>query len=364
MVIDRVSNNPKISSSVNKQVLGEALFLRSLYYYWLTCLWGDVPLWLNKLDVIEISGPISRTPVAAIRQQMISDLKVAAANLPASYSGTNLGRASKWAANMLLCNYYLWEKDWKNAKAIAADIIAQQGGTHKLLTNYADIWGPANEYSAEAIWEIDFTVTTHATSFTDRFMPRQVDEPTVPGFPMTGYGLLTSTNEFLATFDPNDLRKKWYDWNGNGTIKTKYHYVLKQMNFSEARNNHGMNSRVFRMADAYLMFAEAENELNGPTVDGYAKINAIRKRAGLTDLTALTKEQFRQAVRNERKWELSFEFQHRWDLNRWGILVEAVKSISVTNPAGAANIKDYHQLFPIPTREMSLNPELKQNPGY
>jgi hypothetical protein len=195
-------------------------------------------------------------------------------------------------------------------------------------------------------------------------MPRQVDEPTVPGFPMTGYGLLTSTNEFLATFDPNDLRKKWYDWNGNGTVKTKFHYVFKQMNFSEARNNHGMNSRVFRMADAYLMFAEAENELNGPSVDGYAKINAVRKRAGLTDLTALTKEQFRQAVRNERKWELSFEFQHRWDLNRWGTLTEAVKSISVTNPAGAANVKDYHQLFPIPTREMSLNPELKQNPGY
>jgi len=195
-------------------------------------------------------------------------------------------------------------------------------------------------------------------------MPRQVDEPTIPGFNMTGYGLVTSSVEFLATFDPNDLREPWYDWHGNGTINTHFHYVAKMMNWAAPRGNSGSNAIVYRLADAYLMYAEAENELNGPTTDAYDKINVIRRRANVSDLNGLSQDQFRQAIMDERKWELGFEFQRRWDLDRWGKLVEAVKSNAATNPAGAANVRPFHQLIPVPSREISLNPALTQNPGY
>ncbi len=141
LVIDGVTNNSSISSKVSSEVLGQAMFLRSLYYYWLTCMWGDVPMWLDALDVDKIGGEIPRTPVDSVRLQMISDLKVAAADLPSAWSGADLGRPSKWAVDMLLCKYYLWEKDWSNAKTIAGEIITQQNGNHHLLANYADIWG-------------------------------------------------------------------------------------------------------------------------------------------------------------------------------------------------------------------------------
>jgi len=365
MVISGVTDNANISEAAKKEVLGQSLFLRSLYYYMLTCFWGDVPMWLNALNVDEIGGHIPRTPVDSVRQQMIKDLKVAAADLPPVWTGSDLGRASKWAAEMLMCHVYLWQKDWADAMAVAQEIIENKGGNNHLLADYGDIWGEANEYNAEDIWELDFTQNTHPSKLTDRYIPRQVDEPVIPGYNLTGFGLLTSTPEFLATFEPGDLRKPWYDWHGNGTITTHYHYVLKQTNnINELRTNSGLNSIVYRMADAYLMYAEAANELNGPTDDAYEKINVIRKRAGLPGLSGLSQEQFRQAIMDERKWELSFEFQRRWDLNRWGKLVEAVKSNAASNPEGAKNVRSYHQLCPIPPKEIALNPALTQNPGY
>lgn len=363
-VINGISNNSRLSPDTVNDVMGQALFLRALYYYHLTCYWGDVPMWLTPLDVSVVGGKIPRTPVDSIRSQMISDLKTAAADLPPVRTGTNLGRASRWAADMLLCKYYLWAKDWTNAAAVADAIIANQGGANHLLADYGDIWGQTHEYNAESIWEIDFTQNTHQNSFSDRYMPRQLDEPTVPGFTMTGFGLETSTPHFLSSFEPGDLREPYYDWHGSGGITTNFHYVYKQMDWGQPRGNSGLNSIVYRVAEAYLIFAEAENELNGPTDEAYSKINAIRERAGLADLKDLSQDQFRQAVRDERLHELSFEFQNRWDLNRWGTLVQAVQADSVSNPAGAANVRPYHMLCPIPSQEILLNSALTQNPGY
>ena len=102
MVISGIKDNKKISTAVGKNVLGQALFLRSLYYYWLTCYWGDVPVWTDALDIDVVGGAIPRTAVSEVRKQMIADLRTAVENLPASWTGTDLGRASKWAANMLL----------------------------------------------------------------------------------------------------------------------------------------------------------------------------------------------------------------------------------------------------------------------
>lgn len=364
LVISGVVDNAKITPATAAETLGQAYFLRAMYYYWLTCLWGDVPMWLDALDIATISGPLERTPVSTIRQQMISDLKKAIPGLPANWTGANQGRASRWAAGMLLTKYLLWEEDWTAAAAAAETVIEQQDGPHHLLPDYGDIWGTANEYNAENIWEIDFTMNTHQTAFSDRYMPRQVDEPAVPGYSLTGYGLVTASVEFLASFDAQDKRAKWYNWNGANGVTTNYHYVLKMMTWGEPRGNHGLNSLVYRLADAYLMAAEAANEANGPTTLAYNRINAIRERAGLPALSGLSQEAFRQAIRNERKWELSFEFQRRWDLNRWGILPEAVQSNATTNPTGAANVKAHHRLCPIPIRERSLNPALTQNSGY
>lgn len=131
------------------------------------------------------------------------------------------------------------------------------------------------------------------------------------------------------------------------------------------RQNSGINVLLYRLADAYLMQAEAENELNnGPTTKAYERINAIRKRAGIPLLSDRNKEQFFVDIMNERKWELGFEFHRRFDLCRWNKLVDVVKTMTETNPVGAELIQPYHQLYPIPIKEILKNPNLTQNPGY
>jgi len=121
---------------------------------------------------------------------------------------------------------------------------------------------------------------------------------------------------------------------------------------------------VIRYADVLLMYAEALNELNGPTTDAFAAINQIRARArngGATaapkDLAGLTKEQFRDAVLQERSWELCFEGHRRWDLLRTGKYLDVIRKAGI-------QAEEKHLLYPIPQNEIDVNPALVQNPGY
>jgi hypothetical protein len=132
------------------------------------------------------------------------------------------------------------------------------------------------------------------------------------------------------------------------------------------------NWMVLRYADVLLIFAEAENEISGPTVTAYDIVNKIRKRARdenvnnidepsekaeLPDLAGLSKEDFRLAIWKERAMELCFEGHHRWDL------VRAKMFVQVLNASGR-NVKEANNLFPIPDLEIAANPNLTQNPGY
>jgi starch-binding outer membrane protein, SusD/RagB family len=381
MVINRVEiNKEKFSEDVYNQSIGQAKFLRAFIYYVLTVQWGDIPMWLEELDVTKVSD-LPTTPVNKIREQMVADLEDAASKLPDSWEGPDKGRASKWTAMMLLTKVYMWQKDWSNAKASAGKIINES--PHVLMPEYGAIFGIKNEYNGEIIWEKDAVRDINPSVMPTLFMPRAADEPkfkaTQIPYLFQHTGLQTSSPEFIGSFDPDDKRKPFYNFNGvyddpdgdgiyDHWVQFNYHYVEKWNDHGSPRSNSGLNTIIYRLADAYLMYAEAENELNGPTPDAYAKINTIRDRAFGNNpdkrLSGLSKEEFQQAIMDERKWELGFEFHRRWDLNRWGKLGEAVQSMAATNPIGAANFKPYHVLFPIPFQEFDLNKNLKQNPGY
>lgn len=361
LVINRVAEANNVNENTKERVIGEAKFLRAYFYYWLTNLWGDVPLWTDELNIDEVSE-LPRSPVNEVRDQMITDLLDAEESLPSSYSGSDLGRASKWAAKILLTKVYLWQEQWEKARNTANDII--ENSPHRLLNNFGDIFGDKNEFNDEIIWEISFVRDDFSHNNSTKYTPRPQDEPDVPGYDINGFGLITVAEEFVNSFDPQDERLPTYAWNGTEEVQTNFWYCLKYINWDAPRGNSGVNELIFRLADAYLMFAEAENELNGPSTQAYNRINKIRNRAGVSELSGLSQEEFRTAIMDERKWELAFEHHRRWDLIRWGKLQEAVQSMVITNPAGAANIQPHHRLAPIPPNELSKNPNLDQNPGY
>ena len=117
-------------------------------------------------------------------------------------------------------------------------------------------------------------------------------------------------------------------------------------------------------------YDEAANEAeNGPSAQAYAAINQVRRRAGLPDLTAgLNQTDFRDRVRRERRVELCFEALRRYDLVRWGTLLPTMREhFRRYYPTLVSNVDAHEVLFPIPQREIDLNPAIAQsdqNTGY
>jgi len=108
------------------------------------------------------------------------------------------------------------------------------------------------------------------------------------------------------------------------------------------------------------MFAEAENEANGPTAGAYSAINQVRARAKLPPLAALSQGQFRDSVHQERSWELAFESKRLFDLKRWGTFY----SVLSQDPVAKIAVQPYMVFLPIPQREIDLDPVLGQNTGW
>ncbi|TNJ46005.1 RagB/SusD family nutrient uptake outer membrane protein [Tamlana fucoidanivorans] len=401
LFISNIEGNENLSDAVRDQTLGECLFMRALAYFHLTNLWGDVPYFRELLPLDEL-GSLERFSKDIIRAEMKDDLARAKQLLPPSYSDANLGRASKWAAAALKAKFHLFDKEWALAKDECDDIISSP--QHRLLDDFASVFDQTdrtNQYNDEQIFAVDFTTDgifgDSNTNRTDDYNPRLRDEPSNrntrpdgPGTParwqllqadlqeldqdMSGYGWAIPLPELAdqSNWDPDDLR---YDV----TIVTEYlgyelsfPYFRKNWNLnnSSPRENHSENYIVFRLADIYLMAAEAENELNGPG-NAYFYVNKVRERAFEPDKpwSGMSQTEFREALYDERKFELCTEGHRKMDLIRWGILLDVVTTVKHrpwNNPA--ANIKPHHVLLPIPQDEILLNPNLLKtdptNNGY
>lgn len=382
IILANVEDNDKISSSARDQYGGEALFFRAYSYYHLTNLWGDVPYFTDDLPISEIQV-LERTDRTQIREEIMADLLQAQSQLASTYGTSELGRVSSWAAATLYVKLALWEKKWQEARDKAVEILSDS--PHSLLADYASVFDPDNEYNDEIIWAIDWVKDVNKTDWPDHFTPRIRDEPLKSsdrnpliqaldarneGF--TGYGLAVPLPDLVEKFPADDLRR-------DANIVTNYlgydlhfPYVRKFWALNQLttpRGNHGENKKIFRLSDVYLMAAEAENELNGPAA-AYTYINKVRERAYTPHkpLAGLNQAQFRQAIYDERKWELAAENHRRMDLIRWGILLDVVKATHYRIYDPASNITPKNVLLPIPPTELDLNPNLLKtdptNNGY
>lgn len=394
-----IDGNEKISS--RDRYVGELLFLRALAYYHLTNLWGDVPYFRDVIPAIDRSS-LGRTDKTQIRTEMKADLERAISLLPSTlFTGSDAGRATKWAALALKAKFHLFDKEWQECKDACDEIIGDS--PHQLLQDLNELFAPRNEFNSEVIWEVDFISEQGGplnTTRTDDYNPRIRDEPArrnndtiIDGVTvtrvtyfqnevlrtenedMTGYGWSVPLPEIARqdNWQTGDLR---YD----ASIVTKYKgwelthpYYRKNWNLDQVeslRGDHPENFIVFRLADIYLMAAESENEINGPG-NAYDYVNEVRERAFDPDQPwgGLTQTTFREAMYDERKFELCAEGHRRMDLIRWGILLDVVQAVehrSWNNPA--ANIQSYHVLLPIPQTQIELNTNLLEsdptNNGY
>jgi hypothetical protein len=385
-VLANIEGNEGISPEGYDQTRGEVLFLRALAFYHLTNLWGDVPYYRDALTIDEVQV-LGRFDKDEIQLDMIDDLTEAQSLLPDSYDGSSKGRATKWVAGTLQAKFYMVRSDWQGMRDVSVKII--NSSPHLLLDNYGDVFAdfPDDEYNDEIIFQWDYVKDVSQQRRTDFFTPRIRDEPlnasdrkalsadlAVRDEDFTGYGLAIPTPEMVNTYPLDDLRRPWNITTTYLGYDLKWPYTPKLWNLDQInspRGNHGDNYLVWRLADIYLMAAEAENELNGPT-NAYQYINKVRERAFEPDqpYSGLDQAQFRQAVRDERKWELFAEDHRRLDLIRWGILVETIQNteFNASFQNAKTNVKPIHVLWPIPIEEFNLNPALLEsdptNNGY
>jgi len=395
MVISRIEKSP-LEDEEKNPLLGEAKFLRAMFYYYLATLWGDVPFWTDELE-IDVVSKIEKTPGNDILEYLLTDLDVAENVLPTTTWGQNGGRATKWSAKMLKAWIYVWLKDWANAKIEASEIINES--PHELLLKYGDIFKTSKERNVELIFGIEFKEDAVTTQVPNQYRPQGNYETHIKPAPVwfNGIAAWVIYRSFIDTYEPGDIRKKYTVVDSVDGRKTNFYYCLKYMEVPlpvsdplmdvgspMAKLNSGFDNIYMRFAECYLILAESENELNGPTTEAFDAVNEIRNRAGLADLPGdLDQDALRQAIRAEYGKELIGEARGRKiDLIRWGILGEVIEALPAkeiaaqTNPlvsapyktranfyanSCATNFAEKWNFFPIPGGEIQRNPNLIQN---
>ena len=150
-------------------------------------------------------------------------------------------------------------------------------------------------------------------------------------------------------------------------------YTMKYIDRTALTKSQNLtNPIILRYADVLLVFAEAQNEVSGPTAAAYDAINQVRTRSNVPNLTlGLSQAQFRDSVWLERRHELYGEFQEWFDLKRQGRWLDIMNDVMPAYPGGltpsASTCRPrqaYQMLLPIPDAEIGANRLIMQNPGY
>lgn len=388
----------QMDETLKNRILGEAKFLRAVYYYNLIIIWGNIPL------ILQPSQPQDKPSQASQEQvwtQIEKDLTEAAAVLPPSYTGDDIGRATKGAAYGYLGRAHMQQKEWQQAADALAWLVTGPGASlYDLVPNFYDNFKEETENNKESVFEVQFKqrpengcddcpTSNYGTSrppffappghgFTDVNMHRWVvheflKEPTAAGTRdprLAVTALYDSTDErgpdytlvYGLTFtsknyDENIKHRVWY---------RKYLNDYKFTNGQFEIFNSGNNFRALRYADVLLLYAEALNN-TGKTAEAYQYVNRVRRRSGLSDLPAgMIQAQLQAQLEHERITELTGE-SVRWnDLARWGYFDDAAKLAILRSQDPEFNNFQLgrNKYQPIPQREIDINPKLVQNPNW
>jgi tetratricopeptide (TPR) repeat protein len=392
-----IANVPNIEmdAALKSRYLGEAQFLRGLFYYYLTLYYGRPPL------VLEASQPglqpRNATPEEAWAQ-VVKDFTDASNNLPTSYGSADVGRATKGAAYAFLGKAYIQQRKFAEAANAFAWLVTGPGAAiYGLMPNYRDNFLITSENNRESVFEIqnarkddengDDDIRTDIRMNTGASIAKFL-APSGPGF-QDGAARRWVVNEFhqerTATLqrDPRLAATFLYDSTDIGgplvtqvygqTWASRYGLTNTMVFYRKLLNDHWRNTETFnspnnyrmiRYADVLLLYAEALNG-QGKTAEAYPFVDMVRERAGLRKLSVampgLTQAQFLNQLKHERVTELSGEAWRFADLQRWGDLSPTLAS---RDPEFANFVIGKHEYYPIPRRDIDLNPNLKQNPGY
>jgi starch-binding outer membrane protein, SusD/RagB family len=377
------------SQDAKDNLKGQALFLRALAYFDLVKKFGGVPLFLEPPTSYQGTFK-TRSPVAAIYEQVLADASQAAALLPARTGQHVVGRATAGAAYTLLADVYITLQRWAEAETA---LRAVEKMDYSLLADYADIFRPANKGNAEIVFEINYVEATSQplySTFLYSFIPELSNPAAITGvgpISRNGNGGLNLPTPDLAAAYQQDTDKRYGATIGYYTgpsplvgIPTYQHmpYVKKYLHPHAIPGQTNVNWPVYRYAEVLLMLAESLNEQQKPA-QALAYLNQVRSRAGLSNIAPAGQTQLRDLILQERRLELAFENKRYHDLVRTGMAVNVLNAFGEKVKAepqhyyyapgnapvpNAFQVTNDYLLYPIPISELVVNNSLEQNPGY
>ena len=369
----------KMDEIAKKKFLGEARFLRALYYYDLVRIFGSVPLISEPIDLGSKDLYPEPASIENIYKLIESDL------LEAEKSGLPFrdasGRVSIGAVKSLLSSVYLTmagfplnkPENFAKAAEKALDVINSNQFT--LFASYDDLHLASRKNSVENIFQVQYLENILPSNWQTSIIPynqgisNYTDET----------GAIFVNKEFVESYEKGDKRaaeKQFYyssySLRGNRTQTRNLggYYLFKHFDVlaQTSTTSSGLNWTLLRYPEVLLTYAEAANEAGGPSATVLNAINLVRKRAELPALEGLSKDQLREAIWRERFYELSFENK------TWYDMVRLRKAFNVSTKKFEAYVghkfsygpilAEKELLFPIPTAEIRNNSKLKQNKGY
>ena len=394
--------NVEMDEGTRNSMIAEARFLRGLFYMEMTTLYGDLPLILNVVTRDE-GLQVSRSAKSEVLKIIYEDLDFAEANLGMTPANGDIGRPTKMSAIGIKTRLKIYNEDYSGAIAEARKAMAIAESNPELLgleEVYGDVFDPNNENNQEVMFDIQFTEGTQGEG---NFMQVAL-APGPEGAPGNGWGSITPldglANSFYMTdglsidesplFDPDNpyanrdsrmfdnlfvpgvstWRGEIYDESLSGF--SPFFAVRKWVDPDALIGEDGCscnetNLIIVRYADMLMYFAEAVNETDGPTDEVYGAINQIRARAGMPDVDpGLSQDEMREVIRHERQVEFAWEGTRYFDLIRWGIAKDVIPQATLFGESRDSRVfqEPKHNLWPIPQKEIDLNPNLTQNPGY
>lgn len=345
-----------LADTTKKQIKGETLFIRAFCHFYMVNLFGDIP-YMTSTDY-RVTNIAVREPVTQVYDKILADLLEARNLVKADYlDGNNKPyteriRPNKAVCTALIARVYLYMGNWKKAEEEATTLI--NNTAYSLPTDLKTVF---LKNSAETIWQLQPSSPTYTNGF---LATNYIWDASF------GYNRPVLTNNLFNACEPGDKRQS--DWMGTyasptaGNVHFSWKYKSKEQ--SAPSKEYFM---VFRLAEQYLIRAEASAKLNN-VADAVKDLNKLRDRARTlpTDLPpyseTISQDACIAAVAHERQIELFTEWGHRWlDLKRTG------KANEVLGPLkGNTWWQGTDVLFPIPLQQISLNPNMTnaQNPGY
>ncbi len=366
----------EMSEDLKNRFVGEARFLRGLYYFDLVRAFGGVPLVTSPEPPLDVP----RSSMEETYTFIENDLSFAIDNLPskADYSSDNLGRATNEAAQALLAKVHLFQEEFEDAEDYALEVINNSDYNYDLEENYLDANGEAGEHGVESVFEIGAIATSGAGG------NQYANTQGVRGTPNRGWGFNQPSVDLRDAFEQDDPRQDHtiielgevidgIEIIGDGNTPdevTEDGEVIRIESYNRkvwidgttTNTQFGHNRRLIRYADVLLMVAEALNENDSP---GQALIylNEVRERARegdssiLPDRTTTDKDSLRELIYHERRVELALEGHRFWDLVRTDRAPEVLDS--------QGYVEGKHNLLPIPQSEIDLSQgTLTQNEAW